>query len=156
MTAREAEFIVAISGSRGITDRAFVYGILDERASYFVQQGWWPAYRLGDAPKGVDALSLEWVVERGFEFSIWTASDRHAEFFEACAFTVIRCADWDGVEKKNAGRVRNYSMIVGSAHTGSKGPADVLISIWDGSSPGTHSARATAKMANIPIHGFGG
>jgi hypothetical protein len=147
-------FIVAISGSRGIVGRAIVCKFLDESAEYFISRGWWPEFRVGDYPRGVDPIALDWLIDRGYEFVVYTASNARAAELEGLGIPVVRCADWD-VDGKSAGPIRNYAMILGSLHTGNLGKADALLAIWDGAGPGTKNAKACARLGNVPIHSWG-
>ncbi len=183
-TAAPRVFRIAVSGSRSIASPANprdgadivrylaelerVRAILDERAIYYISQGYEIEFHLGDAV-GVDRAALEWARERsikrvvffadrkGYEF--WRQSANMREWPPAMEYGVL-ASDWDR-DGKMAGPVRNHAMIAG-AHEDADGravkvaKADLLVAVWDGTSRGTRNAMATARNANVFIHQYGG
>lgn len=153
--------IIAISGSRTITDEDYIYSALDEEAAYYLSQGFSPHFHLGDA-RGVDAIALKWAREREFPRTICFADRKSYEFWEKSRHMREECppdmefgilaADWD-VDGKDAGPIRNHVMIAGCNDDRGKVPkSELLIVIWDGESRGTRNARATARNAKVFCH----
>lgn len=146
--------VIAVSGSRSISDSARIYEILDEEIGYQMGLGAEIVLHLGDA-KGVDAIALTWARERaikrtiffadrdGFEF--WTRAKGLREWPSADEQAEL-ASDW-GSDGKKAGAARNAEMIRG---------ADLLVAIWDGQSAGCRHAMACARNAGVFIHQWGG
>lgn len=133
-------FRIAVSGSRGITDAAFVAKVLDGVVIPRVCDGMEVELHLGDAA-GVDQLALEWARERGIGRLIYFASRPHyekwlqeggAQQFEVEGGTLV--SDWT-VDGLKAGHLRNHAMIKG---------CNLLVAVWDGASRGTNGAIRSA------------
>lgn len=153
--------IIAVSGSRGITSQEQVWNALDlewaEAACAGHEQ---IEFRLGDAA-GVDHLALRWARERGFPRTIYFADRQgyaawgqsrilHREGEEGAELV----SDWDR-DGKHAGAVRNSAMI-GMLAPQYRPLADLLVCVWDGTSPGSRNAMASARNAGVPIRQYGG
>lgn len=156
-------FIITVSGSRGITDQAHVWDLLDAEWAYYACLGFDPIhFRLGDAA-GVDHLALRWARERGFERTIYFADRQGFETWEQSHALISTTpeleraclpSDWDR-DGKSAGPARNAAMI-GILESQYRPLADLLVAVWDGSSPGTRNCMAFARNAGVFIHQYGG
>ncbi len=159
MIGQGSRFIIAISGSRGITDQARVWEVLDQEYVYYVCLGVAPEFRLGDAA-GVDHLALKWARERGVPRTIYFADRRAYEVWQQSVGLIggeggergLLASDWDS-DGKSAGPIRNSAMVGLGEH---KPLADLCVAIWDGSSRGTRNCMATARNAGVFIHQYGG
>jgi hypothetical protein len=162
--------IIAISGSRSITSRALITPILDTELAALYCSGATPAlFRLGDAI-GVDHAALLWARERELPRRIYFADHNgHAAWLRSAELTgappdmesAYLSSHWDDPRfGDRAGAVRNSDMIRGTWEEldadGAQRRADLLIAIWDGTSPGTRLAMAEARNANVPVHQWGG
>lgn len=103
---------LAVSGSRSITDRELVYKQLDIYRKHI------SLLILGDAPRGVDVIALDWAIENEVLYIQFDA-------------------DWDS-HPNYAGNLRNGVMI---------SECDHLLAIWDGESTGTKDAIDKAHRA---------
>ena len=131
--------IIVISGTRTLDSREYIYGILDSEASRLLCVGHTLEFRIGDC-RGVDKLAREWARDRGLPFTIYCASAWMYEFLSAHGFAAVLVADWD-VDGRVAGHLRNAEMLKGS---------NLLVAIWDGSSPGTKNAKINARELKTP------
>lgn len=160
------QFIVAISGSRGITSQEQVWQILDRELADLIIGGHERiTFRLGDAA-GVDMLALRWARERELArriffadpkgFNTWAAMTGYVDKVGGdggALETACLVSDWD--RDPQAGSIRNAAMI-GSLEPAYRPLADLLVAIWDGSSRGTRNCMATARNARVPVHQYGG
>lgn len=109
-----------VSGSRTITDRAFIFAVLDkiERPSRIV---------VGGAP-GVDTIAEEWAVKNCVPF---TRCEAAWEYLEAPGAVVVTRKDGSKYNKK-AGHDRNVRMslladqLLAFSENGSKGTDDMI------------------------------
>jgi len=156
-------FIIAVSGSRGITARELVWDLLDAEWAYYTTTGFDVQVRLGDAA-GVDHLALGWARARGVPRTIYFADRAGYVAWEqswplllsdSADIEVAHLAsDWDR-DGKSAGPARNAAML-GILEPKYRPLADLLVAVWDGSSPGTRNCMATARNCGVFIHQYGG
>lgn len=139
--AVDKPFVIAISGTRTIEDEEYVFRVLDEEATYYLLQGRDLEIRTGDA-RGVDKLARMWAKSRGFEPIVYCASLKMFNFLCENNILAIPSADWD-IDGRQAGPMRNRAMLRG---------ADLLVRVWDGSSPGTKDAGKAARSMGVFIH----
>jgi hypothetical protein len=153
---------IAVSGTRAIDDRAWIYQILDARSAAHLSAGRGPLFHLGDAT-GVDAIALQWCREREFSRVVFFADRKGYEFARSAAAMrswtadqeqLILASDWDA-DNRAAGPIRNFAMIAGIDRDGFRAErCDELLALWDGSSPGTRNARATARNRRIVCYTY--
>lgn len=161
--AMTGQFIIAVSGSRGITAREPVFDLLDAEWIYYTCLGFEVEVRLGDAA-GVDHLALQWARMRGVRRTLYFADKRgHSTWVQSWGMLSAApeleqahlASDWDGPDGKKAGPVRNAAML-GILEPKYRPLADLLVAVWDGSSPGTRNCMATARNCGVFIHQYGG
>jgi hypothetical protein len=167
----DRHMIIAVSGSRTITDRAKVFEILDYEAIQYLSSGFTIEFRLGDA-HGVDWLAREWARERAMvrtivfadrkQWEFWAKAAQLRDFVDPGAEMGVLVSDWDR-DGDSAGPIRNHAIIGGAKEdvddrklVKPMGKADLLIAIWDGSSRGTRNAMVTARNYGVFIHQWGG
>ena len=147
-----SQITVAVSGSRAIKDRGYVWAILDYELTEWACKGIEVRLSLGDAA-GVDASAIAWARDRGVGHTVYFASGPAYERALADAALLLEngeqvswelelASDW-AKDGERAGTIRNSAMLKG---------ADILIAIHDGLSPGTRDAIAQAKMRSVFIH----
>lgn len=167
-------FIIAVSGSRSLDNPQRVAEILDSEAIHYMAHGFDLQFRLGDA-RGVDFHALGWARSRGLRRRIVFADRKGWDFWlKAGQMTVsagdpagdpaesaVLASDWDRDGLK-AGPIRNHLMIAGGSRDVDDRPiapamrkADLLIAVWDGQSPGTRNAMATARNNGVFVHHSG-
>jgi len=156
-------FIIAISGSRGITARELVWDLLDAEWAYYTTLGFDVQVRLGDAA-GVDHLALQWARARGVPRAIYFADRQGYDTWVASQLLLNPgdrgdegghlASDWDR-DGRSAGPARNAAML-GILEPKYRPLADLLVAVWDGSSPGTRNCMATARNCGVFIHQYGG
>jgi len=143
---------VAVSGSRAIHDRQYVWAILDYELTEWAIAGYEVSLRLGDA-SGVDSHAVAWARERQIAHTVYFASGAGYERAVSERQVLVEnnvevgwelklASDW-AKDGERAGTIRNSAML----HM-----ADILIAIHDGSSTGTRDAMAQAKMRSVFIH----
>lgn len=146
---------VAVSGSRTVRDRGYVWAILDYEILEWTLAGYEISLRIGDA-MGVDTHAIAWARARRVRHTIYFASgpgfeqyrlgiallrENGADDYSDCE-SAIPVSDW-ATSGSRSGTIRNSSMLTG---------ADILIAIHDGDSPGTRDAMAQARMRSVFIH----
>lgn len=159
--SKPSTFVIAVSGSRTITDTAHVNDILDEEYAYAAfELGLDVVMHLGDA-RGVDSIALEWARNRGVTRVVFYADRKGYDFWlQARGLRewgpedeqAVLAADWDR-DGKRAGMIRNHAMIAGVNDERGRAPkADLLCAIWDGESRGTANAIGTARQWQVFTH----
>lgn len=141
-SATERPFIVAISGSRALSelpDREYIFQALDSELGMLIAAGSEVKLHLGDAA-GVDQLAWTWAVDRKVEYLVFCASGSSLAWFQRYGFPAVQASDWRS-DARGAGLIRNAAMLEN---------AQLLLAFWDGSSPGTRHCRELAAKARIP------
>jgi hypothetical protein len=137
--------VIAISGSRTITDQKFIGDCIRVWMAKHLDDGDTVKLLIGDA-QGVDWNAYCFANKNSLQCALYCADPRRHELFSKRLYEkeVYLPASWE-VDGRRAGPLRNECMIAG---------ADDLITIWDGRSPGTYGAMRIAERLGVPVYPF--